>query len=54
MEDQPLDDVVLTCTVAIVRAYVSNNPVPVSNLPELIRSVYGVLRASHVAISRNR
>ena len=37
-------DVVLACTVAIVRAYVSRNFVPVASLPTLIRSVYGALR----------
>ena len=40
MEDQPSDlGIVLTHTVAIVCAYVGNNPVPVGNLPALIRAV---------------
>jgi predicted transcriptional regulator len=48
MEDQTSDsNPILTCTAAIVCAYVRNNPIPVGNLPALIQSVHDVLRKLH-------
>jgi predicted transcriptional regulator len=52
MEDQPPDSgIVQTCTAAIVCAYVRNNPVPVGNLPALIRSVRDLLHKLHSSAS---
>ena len=45
MKHQPSDsNTILICTSAIVSAYVSNNPVPISGLAALIRIVHGTVR----------
>lgn len=42
-EDAPHDDRQMALTAQIVAAYVSNNPLPVDDLPALIAKVHGAL-----------
>jgi len=45
MQDQKADDNILELTAEIVSAHVSNNSVPLSELPGLIQEVYKTLSA---------
>src|SRR4026209_1159704 len=51
LDSQKSDDILRLAT-EIVAAYVSNNPIPVSEVPAMIKSVHGTL-GSLVGVSQN-
>ncbi|MEJ8473917.1 MucR family transcriptional regulator [Roseibium algae] len=49
MTDSPVDNILIDLTADIVSAYVSNNTVASTDLPNLINEVYGALQRTSTA-----